>query len=276
MASAIDLNADLGEGFGPYCIGADEELLALVSSASVACGFHAGDPRVMERTVALAAERGVAIGAHVSYPDRVGFGRRRIDATPDEIRTDVLYQLGALEAFCRARRVRLEHVKPHGALYNVAAVEPVVAEAIVAAILAFDRELILLAPPGSELARAGERAGLLVACEGFPDRALNPDGTLVSRHDPRAIVRDPEAVAARAARMAAEGRVAAVNGHDVAVRVHTLCIHGDNPEAPRVAAAVRRHLAAAGVAVRPLRAVLGGAEGARGPGDAAPGRGPRP
>ena len=169
-AAVIDLNCDLGEGFGPYTMGMDEEMLELISSANVACGFHAGDPRVMERTVRRAADRGVGIGAHVGFPDLVGFGRRNIDARPDEVRTDVLYQIGALYAFCRALGVELQHVKPHGALYNMAVVDGRLAEAIVQAVASFDRELILLAPPGSELARAAEGAGLPVAYEGFADR----------------------------------------------------------------------------------------------------------
>ncbi|HEY8414772.1 MAG TPA: 5-oxoprolinase subunit PxpA [Thermaerobacter sp.] len=256
-AAVIDLNCDLGEGFGPYTMGMDEEMLELISSANVACGFHAGDPRVMERTVRRAADRGVGIGAHVGFPDLVGFGRRNIDARPDEVRTDVLYQIGALYAFCRALGVELQHVKPHGALYNMAAVDGRLAGAIVQAVASFDRELILLAPPGSELAQAAERAGLPVAWEGFADRHYNPDSTLVSRSHPEAVIHDPAVVAPRVARMVREGKVRAVDGRDIPLVVHSICFHGDNPGAVELARAVRRHLEEAGIAVRPLRDIVG-------------------
>ncbi|ADU51447.1 LamB/YcsF family protein [Thermaerobacter marianensis DSM 12885] len=258
MSAVIDLNCDLGESFGAYTIGMDEETLPLVSSANIACGFHGGDPRVMERTVQRAAALGVGIGAHVGFPDRVGFGRREIHATADEVRTDVIYQIGALYAFCRALGVELQHVKPHGALYNQAARDAVLARAVVAGIAAFDRQLIVLAPPGSELARAAAEAGLPVALEGFADRGYNPDGSLVSRRQPGAVLHDPAEVAARAERMVREGKVRAVDGTDVALSVHSLCIHGDNPASVSLARAVRQRLEAAGVGIRPLRAILRG------------------
>ena len=256
MTGVIDINCDLGEGFGAYTIGMDDHVLELVSSANVACGFHAGDPRVMERTVRRAAERGVGIGAHVGFPDRVGFGRREIRATPDEVRTDVLYQIGALYAFCRSLGVELQHVKPHGALYNMAVRDRELAEAIVAGIAAFDRDLIVLAPPGSELARAAQQAGLRLAYEGFADRGYNPDGTLVSRREPGAVLHDPEEVAARAERMVREGCVQAVDGREVPLRIHSLCIHGDHPAAVALARGIRQRLEGAGVAIRPLAEVL--------------------
>ncbi|HEY8488334.1 MAG TPA: 5-oxoprolinase subunit PxpA [Thermaerobacter sp.] len=256
MSCAIDLNCDLGESFGAYTIGMDEAILPLVSSANVACGFHGGDPRVMERTVRRAAALGVGIGAHVGYPDRVGFGRREIQATADEVRTDVLYQIGALYAFCRALGVELQHVKPHGALYNQAARDAGLARAVVEGIAAFDRQLIVLAPPNSQLARAAAEAGLPVALEGFADRGYNPDGSLVSRRQPGAVLHEPDQVAARAERMVREGKVRAVDGRDIDLRVQSLCIHGDNPAAVDLARRVRERLEAAGVAIRPLRRLL--------------------
>ncbi|HEY8341820.1 MAG TPA: 5-oxoprolinase subunit PxpA [Calditerricola sp.] len=256
MTAVIDLNCDMGESFGPYILGMDEDMLELVSSANVACGFHAGDPRVMERTVCRAAERGVGIGAHVGFPDLVGFGRRYLDARPEEIRTDVLYQIGALYAFCRAIGVELQHVKPHGALYNMATRDGRLAEAIVQAVASFDRELILLAPPASELARAAERAGLPVAYEGFADRNYNPDGTLVARHHPTALIHDPVAAARRVVRMVREGKVRSVDGEDIPLVVHSICFHGDHPAAVELARSVRRHLDEAGVRVRPLRELV--------------------
>ncbi|EKP95783.1 LamB/YcsF family protein [Thermaerobacter subterraneus] len=257
MNAAIDLNCDLGESFGPYTIGMDDAVLPLVTSANIACGFHGGDPRVMERTVERAAELGIGIGAHVGYPDRVGFGRREIHATAGEVRTDVIYQIGALYAFCRALGVELQHVKPHGALYNQAARDAVLAQAVVAGIAAFDRRLIVLAPPGSQLARAAVAAGLPVALEGFADRGYNPDGSLVSRRQDGAVLHDPAEVAARALRMVREGKVRAVDGRDVTLTVQSLCIHGDNPASVSLARAVRQRLEAAGVAIRPLRAIVG-------------------
>lgn len=256
MALWVDLNGDLGESFGVYSLGQDEAMLELITSANVACGFHGGDPRVMERTVRRAAERGVAVGAHVSYPDLVGFGRRRLDATPEEVRTDVLYQLGALYAFCRACGVPLQHVKPHGALYHDAAANRSLADAIAAAVAAFDPDLILVAPPGSQLAAAGQAAGLRVAYEGFVDRHYNPDGTLVSRRHPEAVILDPQVAGLRALRLVREGKVRALGGEDLALTVHTLCIHGDNPAAVELARAVRRHLEEGGIRLAPLRQVL--------------------
>lgn len=245
----IDLNADLGESFGAYRLGADEALLAVVSSANVACGFHASDPRVMERTVALCKAHGVAVGAHPGFPDLVGFGRRSLAASPSEVRADVIYQVGALRAFCDAHGVPLQHVKPHGALYNQACRDPALAEAVAAAVAAVDRRLLLYALPGSELAKAGERAGLTVKREGFADRGYRQDGSLVPRGEPGAIVEDPEEAGRRAARMVCEGRVTTREGADIAVAVDTICLHGDNPEALAIARAVRAHLAAAGVTV---------------------------
>ncbi len=252
-ARAIDLNSDLGESFGAFRIGYDAELFPLISSANVACGFHGGDPRVIERTVAAARDHGVAVGAHPGFPDLVGFGRREIAATPDEVRTDTLYQLGALEAFCRAAGLRLQHVKPHGALYNRAVKDPALSEAIVAAVAAYDPALIFLAQPGTALFAAAVAAGLPTAREGFADRAYNLDGTLVSRRLPGAVITDPEAAAARALRLVVEGRVATIDGQELELTIDSLCIHSDTPGAVAIARAVRRRFDEAGIAVRPLR-----------------------
>ncbi len=249
----IDLNSDLGEGFGPYRIGRDGQLFGLISSANVACGFHGGDPRVMERTIAAANADGVAVGAHPGFLDLVGFGRRAIAATPDEVRTDVLYQLGALDAFCRVAGMTLQHVKPHGALYNVAVKQPAIATAIASAVRAYDPDLILLAQPGTALIAAGEAAGLPTAREGFADRAYNADGTLVSRQIPGALITDPEEAAGRMLRLVTEGRLRTLDGQDLELTVDSICTHSDTPGSVAIVQAVRRRLEEAGVAIRPLR-----------------------
>jgi UPF0271 protein len=248
----VDLNSDLGEGFGAYRLGDDAALFPLISSANVACGFHGGDPRVMERTVAAAAAHGVGVGAHPGFPDLVGFGRREMAATPEEVRTDTLYQIGALEAFCRVAGVPLRHVKPHGALYNRAVWDVEMAEAIVAAVAAYDRSLIFLAQPGTALFTAAEAAGLATAREGFADRAYHADGGLVSRRVPGAVIEDPEAAAERALRLVLDGRVATIDGGELSLQIDSLCIHSDTPGAVEIAGAVRSRLDEAGVAIRPL------------------------
>ena len=252
----IDINSDMGESFGAYTLGQDEALLASVSSANVACGFHGGDPRVMARTVALAKERGVAVGAHPGFPDLAGFGRRDLAISAEEARTDVLYQLGALAAFCRAAGTALRHVKPHGALYNRAATDDALARAIAEAVAAFDPRLILVGLPGSAHQRAAAAAGLPFAREAFADRAYRPDGTLAPRGRPGTLISDPEEVARRAVRVATEGRVRTIDGGDLALAADTICIHGDTPGAPELARAVRAVLERAGVAVRALETSL--------------------
>ncbi|CAA9519886.1 MAG: Lactam utilization protein LamB [uncultured Thermomicrobiales bacterium] len=251
--TAIDLNSDLGEAFGAYRLGDDAALFGLISSANVACGFHGGDPRVMEATVAAAAAAGVAVGAHPGFLDLAGFGRRIIAASPDEVRTDVLYQIGALDAFCRAAGVRLVHVKAHGALYHAAIADPALAGAIAAAVAAYDPALILVGQPGTALVTAGTAVGLAVAREGFADRAYHRDGRLVSRHRPGSVIADPEEAAERALRLVAEGTVTTIEGDDLALTVDTLCIHSDTPGAVAIATAIRRRFAEAGVEVRPLQ-----------------------
>jgi UPF0271 protein len=250
--TSIDVNADLGEGFGSWRLGDDDALLDVVTSANVACGFHAGDPSLMRRVTRLAVERGVAVGAQVGYRDLAGFGRRRIDYDLDDLRDDILYQIGALEAFCRVAGSRVRYVKPHGALYNTAAVDEGQAWAVVAAVSDYDTGLPVLCQPGSVLALAATEAGLIVVGEGFADRGYRADGTLVPRRAPGAVIHDAGAVAARAARMAAEGVVVAVDGTHVPAAVHSICVHGDTPGAVHLARRVREALSAAGLTVTPF------------------------
>jgi UPF0271 protein len=243
----VDLNSDLGEGYGRWSLGDDAALLEVVTSANVACGFHAGDPATIDRTVRTAVERGVAIGAQVSYPDLVGFGRREIDVPAGDLTADVLYQLGALEAFAKAAGSRVRYVKPHGALYNRIAGDPVQAAAVVEAIRRYDPALPLLTLPGSAAMQAAAAAGIPAVGEGFADRAYTGQGRLQSRREPGAVLHDSDQVAARALRMATEGRVETVDGGEVEVEIRSLCVHGDTPGAVALAKAVRAALDQAGV-----------------------------
>jgi UPF0271 protein len=248
----LDLNADMGESYGRWSLGADRELLRLVTSANIACGFHAGDPLVMAQTVAAARDAGVAIGAHPAYPDLPGFGRRVLDMAPDELEAAVLYQIGALAAFARAFDPELVHVKPHGAVDNRAAADPTVADPIARAVRRFSADLILVGLAGSLLLEAGEAAGLDVAAEAFADRAYEPDGTLRDRRLPGAVLATPEAAAAQAVAIA-QGRLRAHDGTPLALPATTLCLHGDTPHAVAYATAVRAALEAADVRVQGLR-----------------------
>jgi len=248
----IDLNADVGESFGAYKLGHDEALIPLITSANVACGFHAGDPTVMRTTVALAREYRVAVGAHPGFPDLVGFGRRDINASPREVEDAVAYQIGALAGIAAAEGARLQHVKAHGALYNMAVRNRSLADAIARATAAIDRTLVLLGLPGSELIEAGRRAGLRTASEGFADRAYQPDGTLVPRTQAGAVIDDAETVVDRAVMMAREHAVIAIDGSRVTIDVETICVHGDTPGAAALATRIRQALASANIDVRPL------------------------
>jgi UPF0271 protein len=239
----------MGEGFGRYRLGADEALLAVVSSANVACGFHAGDPSQMRRTVALARNRGVSVGAHPGYPDLVGFGRREMKVDPSEVEDLVVYQVGAMAGVARAEGVELTHVKPHGALYNQAARDKSLARAVARAIKSVDPHLALVGLFGSELGAVGREEGLRVVEEVFADRAYLSDGRLAPRELPGALVTEPPIVAERALRMIREGRVSAIDGGCIRVRADTICIHGDTAGAPALAAAVRTRLEAAGVRI---------------------------
>jgi len=228
---SIDLNSDLGESFGAYTIGNDKEILKHVTSANIACGFHAGDPVVMEKTVALAVQNGVALGAHPGLPDLVGFGRRKIDIKPADAYAIVLYQVGALKAFAAAQRISVQHVKPHGALYNMAAKDPALAEAIAKAVYAVDPKLILYGLAGSQLIIQAERLGLSTASEVFADRTYQQDGSLTPRSQPNAMITDEEESISQVLRMIKEGVVRAQNGQDISVRADTVCVHGDGMKA---------------------------------------------
>ncbi|WP_290053113.1 LamB/YcsF family protein [Amycolatopsis solani] len=242
----MDLNSDLGEGFGAWKMGDDEAMLDIVTSANIACGFHAGDPSVMRRVCELAAERGVAIGAHVGYRDLAGFGRRALDIAPDDLADEVLYQIGALDAFARAAGSRVSYVKPHGALYNTAAVDGEQAAAIVAGLRRYDPALALLCLPNSAMQRQAEIAGVVAYAEAFADRAYTADGKLVSRKQPGAVLHDPELVAERAVGMATGG-VVTEDGTKLDVRPDSLCVHGDTPGAVELARRIEAALADAGV-----------------------------
>ncbi|MEV6644667.1 5-oxoprolinase subunit PxpA [Amycolatopsis sp. NPDC051371] len=242
----MDLNSDLGEGFGAWKMGDDEAMLDIVTSANIACGFHAGDPSVMRRVCGMAAERGVAIGAHVGYHDLAGFGRRALDIAPADLADEVLYQIGALDAFARAAGSRVTYVKPHGALYNTAAVDVEQAAAIVDGLRRYDPALALLCLPDSEMQRQAERAGVVAYAEAFADRAYTPDGKLVSRKKPGAVLHDADVVAKRAVGMATGGVVTA-DGTKLELRPDSLCVHGDTPGAVELAKRIEAALAEAGV-----------------------------
>ena len=249
VTARLDLNADLGEGFGRWTAGDDDGLLAVISSANVACGFHAGDPLIMRRVCQQAVASGVAIGAQVSYRDLAGFGRRRIEMEPAELTADVLYQLGALDGFARVAGDRVRYLKPHGALYHAATADAEVAGAVVAAVRAWPEPLPVLTLPGGQLYQQVEDAGLPCYAEAFADRAYLPDGTLVPRREPGSVITDPAAVAERSQRLAEDGTLIAVDGTVLRLRPDSLCVHGDTPGALKLAHAVRDALARAGVEV---------------------------
>jgi UPF0271 protein len=250
----IDLNADLGESFGRWRVGHDPDLLALVSSANIACGFHAGDPLALRETLTLAAKHGVTVGAHPGYPDLLGFGRRDIDASPAEVESWVLYQIGALRALAVASGSQVKYVKPHGALYNTAVKNRATADAVVNAMRLAGPGLILLGLPGSEMVNAAHAAGVGFAREAFPDRNYEADGTLTPRRRPDALVSDPAACADRAARMVLDGVVEARDGTMVDIEPDSLCVHGDGPEAVPVLRAIRDRLEQSGITIAPFAA----------------------
>ncbi len=252
----VDLNADLGESFGAYTIGMDSEVLRFISSANVACGFHAGDPLVMEKTVALACERGTAVGAHPGYPDLMGFGRRNLNIKPAEAKAYIKYQVGALLAFTKAQGIRLQHVKPHGAFYNMAAVNDALATAICEGIKEVDPELIVLGLAGSAHIRAAKAVGLKVASEVFADRAYMEDGTLVPRTMPGAMVHDKALAISRIIRMVKEGCVEAITGKVIPIQADSICVHGDNPDAIGFVKEIRETLEAEGVSIACIADVI--------------------
>lgn len=252
----IDLNSDLGESFGAYTIGMDEAVIAHISSANVACGYHAGDPLVMDRTVAACKAAGVAVGTHPGFPDLAGFGRRNMTCTPKEVRAYIQYQMGALLAFAAAQGVKLQHVKPHGALYNMAAKDMDLALAIAQGVASVDRDVILLGLAGSKLLQAGRQAGLRVASEIFADRAYQADGSLAPRSQPGAVIHDREAAITRTVRMVTQGKVTAITGEEISMEAHSICVHGDNPSAVEFVRHIRAKLEAEGVAIAPLADIV--------------------
>ena len=252
----VDLNSDLGEGFGAWSLGADAAMLDLVSSANIACGFHAGDPRALLATCAAAVERGVAIGAQAGYRDLAGFGRRFIDYEPDDLVADVLYQIGALDGLARAAGGRVGYVKPHGALYNAIVHHEQQAAAVVEAVRRYDPGLPVLGLPGSAFLRLAEAAGLTTVAEAFADRGYRVDGTLVPRREPGALLHNPAEVASRMVRLVTDGEVVAVDGTVVAVQAGSICVHGDSPGAVAMARAVRDALACAGVGIAAFTGVI--------------------
>lgn len=251
----IDLNCDLGESFGRWSLGSDADVMRSITSANVACGYHAGDPGIMRETVRMARDHGVAVGAHPGFPDLVGFGRRNLSATPREVEDFVIYQIGALAAIAAAEGVTLRHVKAHGALYNMAVRDRALADAIARAVAAVDRSLILFGLPGSELLRAGQGVGVPVAAEGFADRSYEPDGSLTPRDREGAVIHDPSSVVRRAVRMARDEVVTASNGEDVPLYVKTICTHGDTPGSHVLTRLLRAGLEREGIAVRAVGGV---------------------
>jgi len=255
----IDLNSDVGETFGNHKIGLDEEVIPLISSANVACGYHGGDPHVMKRTLAIAKKHGIAVGAHPGFPDLMGFGRRDMDVSLGEIQDYVTYQVGALQAFASVLGLRLQHVKLHGAMYNMAVKNPQITEAVAAVLNGLDPELILLVlagPDRNQLQEMGRRTGIRMAFEFFADRAYNPDGSLVSRQEPGAVLHDEEQVTDKVLQMVAEGTVTARDGSRIELAADTICVHGDNPAAVSLAGRIRQALMESGVEVVPFGTFL--------------------
>ena len=250
--ATVDLNCDLGESFGAWAMGLDEQVMPFITSANIACGYHAGDPLVMAQTVALAHKGGIGIGAHPGFPDLMGFGRRNMTVSPKEAEAYLLYQLGALDAFCRAKGAVLRHVKPHGALYNMAGKDAKLAEALVNGIARFDDTLIMLALSGSEMVAAAERKGIRVAREVFADRAYEDDGSLRARTLEGSMVTDEDEAVTRVIRMVTEGKVRAYSGKDIGIKADSLCVHGDGAKALAFVQKIRTALEKAGVCVRAM------------------------
>jgi len=252
MNKFVDLNSDLGESFGAYKIGLDEEVLKYVSSANIACGWHAGDPIVMRKTVEIAYKNNVGIGAHPGFLDIMGFGRRSMTVTPEEMKQYTIYQLGALYGFVKAVGAKIQHVKPHGAMYNMAAKDDKLARAIIDGIFEVDRDLIVLGLSGGKMISAAKEKGLKAANEVFADRAYNPDGTLVARSLPGSMIYDRNLAISRVLRMVTQGKVIAINGEDIDIKVDSICVHGDNPEAVEFVRLIKEELTIAKVEIKPL------------------------
>ncbi len=252
MRQQVDINCDMGESFGAYVLGRDEEIMNYITSANIACGWHAGDPMVMERTVRLAKEKGVAVGAHPGYPDLLGFGRRRMDLTPAEIENYLLYQMGALYAFTRAYNIPLQHLKAHGALGNLAFIDLETSKSICRAMARFQERIIFVALAGSVMVQAAREIGVPFVEEAYADRVYNPDGTLQSRKIAGSVIHDPEKAAQQALTMVIEGYVVAHDGSKVPVKADTICVHGDTPMAIPILQRIRAAFQKAGVEVKPM------------------------
>ena len=252
----VDLNSDLGESFGRYTLGMDADILPLVSSANVACGYHASDPLVMNKTIAMAKEAGVRVGAHPGFPDLMGFGRRNMDVSPAEAKAYTLYQLGALDAFCKAHGVKMQHVKPHGAMYNMAGKDYALSKAICEDIYEYNKDLIVMALSGGELVHAAEDMGLKVAREVFADRAYEEDGSLVNRRKEGAMITDENEAIARVVRMIKEQKVTAITGRDIPIKADSVCVHGDGVKALAFVKKIRETLTAEGIEIAPLVDIL--------------------
>jgi UPF0271 protein len=253
LKQKIDINCDLGESYGAFTVGNDAKIMPYITSANIACGFHAGDPKTIANTINLAKKRKVAVGAHPSFPDIMGFGRREMQLTPEEAKDYIIYQVSAVQGFARAAGTGLQHIKPHGALYNMAVKDEELSRAIVEAVHALKDDLIAFAPPKSVLAKAASKAGLRVAHEFFADRAYNPDGSLVSRKQADAVIQEPRKVVERAIKAVKEETILAANGETLNIgEVHTICVHGDTPSAVRLAEALKKGLAKASVKVAPV------------------------
>jgi len=253
MLFKIDLNSDIGESFGAYKIGRDEEIVKYISSANIACGFHAGDPNVMAKTVKYCKEYNVAVGAHPGFPDLLGFGRRNMDVSPEEVKNYLIYQIGALKAFAESQGLKLQHVKAHGALYNMAAKDAKLAAAIVEAIGLVDEDLICVGLGNSELEYQSNKKGIKYAIEFFADRNYNPDGTLVPRSAANAVIHDEDEACRRILKMVKEGKVVAVDGSEVEVKAKTVCIHGDNPKAVDFANKLSQLFKENGIEISPMK-----------------------
>lgn len=248
----VDLNSDIGESFGRYNLGLDHEVLKYITSANIACGFHAGDPNVMDETIKLAKENNVHIGAHPGYLDLIGFGRRNMDISPKEVRNYVVYQLGALIAMARAHNIEVRHVKPHGAMYNMAAKDEKLAYAIAKGIYEVDRKIILMGLAGSILIKMGEEVGLRVCNEVFADRAYNRDATLVSRNLKGAVIHDTDKAIKRVIRMIKESKVQSIDGKDILIKAQSICVHGDNPKALDFVCKIRNKLEEEAIIIKPI------------------------
>ena len=255
---AIDLNSDLGESYGAYTMGRDADIIPLVSSANVACGFHAGDPTTMDKTAKVCKAAGAAIGAHPGFADLVGFGRRNMAVSPADAKALITYQVGALDAFCKANGLKLQHVKPHGALYNMAAKDAALAKAICEGIYEYDPTLILLGLANSEMITQAKAVGLPWAAEVFADRAYEDDGTLVARTKPGAMIKDEDEAVKRVIRMIKEGKVTSVNGKDIEMKPDSVCVHGDSEKALLFVQKIRSALEAEGIAIKPIREIVAG------------------